>query len=66
VGDVDLSTWRGELDYWVFADGAVGRVDGELSGHGGAIAPGALQGRLRATMTAIERDRAHPVTAPGS
>jgi hypothetical protein len=66
VGEADLSTWRGELDYWVFGDGGVGRVGGEISGHGGEIRPGGLQGRLRATMIAIERDRPHPIAAPAS
>jgi hypothetical protein len=64
VGDVDLDTWRGELDYWVFADSAVGRVAGGISGHGGEIVSGALQGRLEATMNATERDRPHPIAAP--
>jgi hypothetical protein len=64
VGASDLHTWRGELDYWVFADGQVGRVSGGVSGHGGGIIQGGLQGRLRATMNATERDRVHPITAP--
>jgi hypothetical protein len=64
VGDLDLATWRGELDYWVFADGAIGRVAGSISGHAGGIVEGGLQGRLRATMIAIERDEPHPVAAP--
>jgi hypothetical protein len=35
-----------------------------VSGHGGGIIQGGLQGRLRATMNATERDRVHPITAP--
>jgi hypothetical protein len=64
VGDVDLTTWRGELDYWVFADRGVGRVDGGISGHGGGIVADGLQARLDATMNATERDRPHPIRAP--
>lgn len=64
VGEADLHTWRGELDYWVFADGMVGRMSGGISGHGGEIVDGGLQARLRVTMNVTERDRAHPVAAP--
>ena len=27
--------WRGELDYWVFLDGQLGRVAGSINGDGG-------------------------------
>ncbi len=64
VGSVDLARWRGELDYWVFVDGELGQVSGTVSGDAGAIVDGGLQGRLRATMIAIERDRAHAVIRP--
>ena len=64
TGSADLATWRGELDYWVFADGQLGRVSGRLSGHAGGIVEGGLQGHLRLTMIAVERDRAHRVPAP--
>ena len=36
VGSADLSLWRGELDYWVFLDGQLGRVTGSVNGDAGA------------------------------
>jgi len=65
VGDASLSRWRGELDYWVFADGQVGRVAGSVNGDAASIGEAGLQGTLRARMTATERDRGHPITRPG-
>ncbi len=64
VGEADLTRWRGELDYWVFADGELGRVAGSVEGDGTALADGALLARLRATMIATERDRNHVVLRP--
>jgi hypothetical protein len=64
VGDADLSHWRGQLDYWVFVDGQLGSVSGSVDGEGAGIVDGALLGRLRATMTATERDREHAVVRP--
>jgi hypothetical protein len=64
VGDVDLRHWRGELDYWVFADGELGRASGRLSGPASGIVEGGLQARVRATMIAIERDRSHAIVPP--
>ncbi len=64
TGQADLSTWRGELDYWVFADSQLGRVSGRLNGHAGGIVEGGLQGNLLVTMSAVERDRAHHVAPP--
>jgi hypothetical protein len=64
VGDVNLSKWRGELDYWVFGDGELGRVSGDVSGEAAGIVEGGLQATIRATMTATERDRNHAVVRP--
>lgn len=64
VGDADLARWRGQLDYWVFVDGQLGRVSGAADGDASAIRDAALQGRLRVTMTATERERDHAVVAP--
>ena len=30
VGATDITRWRGDLDYWVFADGQLGQVDGRV------------------------------------
>jgi hypothetical protein len=65
IGDADLSRWRGELDYWVFTDGELGRASAVISGDAVAIVKGGLQAHVRATITATERDAPHAVTAPG-
>ena len=64
VGDADLHRWRGQLDYWVFADGELGRVSGSVNGEAFQIADDGLQATLRATMIATERDRDHVVIRP--
>ena len=64
VGEVDLSRWRGDLDYWVFVDGQLGRLQGSISGEGASLAEGALQASLRATMTMTDRMRPTDVVAP--
>ena len=66
VGDADLRKWRGELDYWLFADGEVGRVAGSISGEAATIVDGRLQGTLRARMTVTDRDREHLVLRPAA
>jgi hypothetical protein len=64
VGAANLARWRGELDYWVFVDGELGRVSGSVNGDGTEVGNGGLLGRLSATLEATERDRAYLVTAP--
>lgn len=64
VGGVELLHWRGELDYWVFTDGELGRVSGTLSGPASGIVDGGLQARVQVTMIAIERGRAHAIVSP--
>jgi hypothetical protein len=64
IEDADVSRWRGELDYWVFTDGELGRASAVISGDAVEIVKGGLQAHVRATITATERDAAHPVTPP--
>ena len=64
IGDVDLERWKGELDFWVFADGEVGRVAGSVNGQAGAFEPSGVQGTLRATLTARDRGADHRVIPP--
>jgi len=66
VGEADLRAWRGELDYWVFADGELGRASGSVSGPASEIVDGGLQARVQTTMIAIERDRNHVIVSPKS
>jgi hypothetical protein len=60
VGETDLATWRDEIDYWVFADGQVGRIEGRLGGPGFGIQPDGVRAELTTTLTAT--DRGGPVT----
>jgi hypothetical protein len=55
VGDTDLSRWRGELDFWVFADGELGQADGRLTGPAGGLDPDALNALIRFRLTAVDR-----------
>ena len=43
VGATDISRWRGDLDYWVFADGQLGQVDGRVSGTAEGLDEDSLQ-----------------------
>jgi hypothetical protein len=65
IGDAEVSRWRGELDYWIFSDGELGRASLAISGDAVGLARGGLQAHVRATMTATERDASHPVAPPG-
>lgn len=55
VGDTDLSRWVGVLDFWVFADGELGQVDGELNGPATGLAENALTATIRFRLTAVDR-----------
>jgi hypothetical protein len=66
VGDTDIHRWRGELDYWVFADGQLGRVSGSVNGEAVAIDSRGIQATLHATLSATERGRDLRVFAPAS
>jgi hypothetical protein len=60
VGSTDLARWRGELDYWIFADAQLGQVDGRISGPALDLAEDALVAGLRLRLTAV--DRGLPIT----
>ena len=51
VGDDTLRRWRGQLDYWVFTDGELGRVTGSVNGPADSFSgrrdPGHDPGRAR-------------------
>jgi hypothetical protein len=64
VGDHDLEHWRGQLDYWVFLDGALGQVAGTVNGEAGGIAEEAIQGRIEVLLTATARGNVVVVGAP--
>ena len=55
VGDDDLEHWFGQLDYWVFLDGALGQVAGSVNGAAGGIEDQAIQGTVEVVLTATDR-----------
>jgi len=65
IGNDQLSRWRGELDYWVFADDQLGRMTGSVNGDAGAIQQGALQGTIRASLSATSRGSDLTIVPPG-
>jgi hypothetical protein len=65
VGDADLAHWRGQLDFWVFLDGEIGRISGSVNGDASDIQPGALQATIRVDLTATDRGADLPITPPG-
>ena len=64
VGDADISRWRGELDFWVFADGQLGQADGGITGSAVGIAEDALQAGIRFRLLAYDRGLPVSVLAP--
>lgn len=64
VGDADLAHWRGQLDYWVFLDGQIGRIAGSVNGDAADIQAGALQATIRVDLTATDRGASLPITPP--
>jgi hypothetical protein len=57
VGVADLEHWRGQLDYWIFLDGQVGQVAGNINGQAGGLRPEAIQATIEVLLTATERNR---------
>jgi hypothetical protein len=64
IGGTDVSRWRGDVDYWVFADGELGQADGQVSGPATGLAEDALIATLRFRMTAVERGRPVSILQP--
>jgi hypothetical protein len=64
VGDADLAHWRGQLDYWVFLDGQIGRIAGSVNGDAADIQTGALQATVRVDLTATDRGTLLQITPP--
>lgn len=60
VGGATLEVWRGDVDYWVFVDGQLGRAEGRLGGPGFEIAAGDIRVDLSTVLTATHRG--DPVT----
>lgn len=65
VGDADLSRWRGELDFWIFADGQLGQADGFANGPALGIAEDSLVAEVRFRLIAIDRGMPVTIRTPG-
>ncbi|CAN5820952.1 hypothetical protein BH23CHL8_BH23CHL8_17350 [soil metagenome] len=61
-----LPAWRGELDWWVFADGQLGRANVRISGLGtdAWVHPPGIRGDLEATLEALDRSLATDIGGP--
>lgn len=55
VGDGDIDRWRGELDYWVFADGELGQADARVNGSAAGVVENVLLIDLTYRLTAVHR-----------
>ena len=64
LGTADLAHWRGQLDYWVFLDGQIGRITGSVNGDAADIQLGALQSTVRVELTATDRGSTVELTPP--
>jgi hypothetical protein len=64
VGDADIAHWHGQLDYWVFLDGQIGRIAGSVNGDADDIQTGALQSTIRVDLTATDRGTTISLTPP--
>lgn len=61
-----LRDWRGEIDWWVFADGQIGRASTQISGRRSETGwrSEGVRGMLEAVLDAVHRTREVDVTAP--
>jgi hypothetical protein len=64
VGDADLAHWRGQLDYWIFLDDQIGRIEGSVNGDAADIQKDALQATVRVALSAADRDEAITIQPP--
>jgi hypothetical protein len=66
AGTADVETWRGQLEYWVFGDGQVGKVLGSVNGSAQEILPHGLLATMEVSMTATDRGLPVSITPPSS
>ena len=66
TGEASIRRWRGQLDYWVFADGEVGRVEATVNGEAYELSPPGILATVRLELEAVARglDRSVPRPAP--
>ena len=59
-----LNAWRGEIDFWVFGDGEVGMISGNVNGSAQEILPRGIQATIQIKMSAVERDTQIAISPP--
>lgn len=64
IGEASIRRWRGQLDYWVFADGEVGRVEATLNGEAYELAPAGILATVRLELEAVARGLDRAVAPP--
>jgi hypothetical protein len=64
TGQADPSTWRGELNYWVFGDGEVGLIEGRVNGDAQGILPHGLLATVNVRLAATDRDTPISIATP--
>jgi hypothetical protein len=64
VADDTLHRWRGQLDYWVFGDGELGRVAGSVNGPADGVGAPGIQGTIHVQLTATDRHAARSIVPP--
>ncbi len=62
----DVHRWRGQLDFWVFADSEIGQVSGALNGEAAGLGTNGIQGTVRLTITASDRDQVVVIEPPAT
>ena len=62
--DAELVAWRGDVDWWVFGDGALGMATVTVSGQPGGWPIAGLRGTLIARLTALDRGAPQAITPP--
>jgi hypothetical protein len=64
TGSASMSTWRGRLDFWVFSDSEVGRVEATVNGLGEQVIANGVQATVNATLTATDRGQPTRIEPP--
>lgn len=64
TGSADVQTWRGQLEYWVFGDGEVGKLLGSVNGSAQEILPHGLLATMQVSMTVTDRDAPVSIAPP--
>jgi hypothetical protein len=66
VGSDSLKQWRGQLDYWIFSDGELGKVQSSVSGEAGPLGRDGIVGVIQAGLDATERDQFRTISPPAT